>query len=900
MKTMAHDTHHLEDLRKALAEKLDAELVSQAVERLRPLLDEDGLHAYMRLVDAFTGVGPAFSVWLLQSGHRMLSALRGPEIRRAALEAILEMGKSKWSVVEHACKKIPVLSGFPDNFIVEWLRSGNLLADIDQDVAIQYFESSIAVYDEVGSGPWENWTQIGVEIAKLSWKAAKEYFKSSPEVVKKVDQCDLDRWARLGLYLIEKSPKVKAGYSAHSMLAQGTHAGKSKTLDLALQYFKSAPQILGRLSIHDLENWVEKGLEVTDEQKDKGTAYFSLQTGTSRKEMETLIKGLELKDVYQVLASYGGALFGRIVQIRSSSLFYKNLPGLSRFFSVTDGTRVFLPPRIDLFADQDLNFKVYKWILTHELGHLVFGSFDLVSDDLKQITQFQDPVPAFKIFEFLEDERIDHLMGLQYPGLEKDRRRIMEAYIERSSQRGEVRRSVFESLSYRVSEKLGTPSAPDCRLMQLLKEALVEVLTPGYTSRQVLDLTVRIFESLEGEASCEVCSQQESVDRIFYRGPLDYKLVEETRLGTSRLVLGMFERFLERQIEVKTEHVEKAIARLEEAEGPNSEVLLWQVTDSEQLDDMFEKLKSIVAEIEEESRFRRTVFYDEWDMKLEDYKKDWCRVREGLMPASSPRAYEKVIEEYYGLVSLLRRHFGLLRPDRIKRFFREERGDDLDIDAAIEAVVERYAGSTPSDRVYIRRDKKLRDVSVAFLVDMSYSTSEVLPSGKRIIDVEREGIVLMAEALESIGDQWAVYGFSSERRDKVDFFVIRDFNEPFSDNVKMRFDGIKPAAQTRLGTVIRHANKFLERQPSLIRLLILLSDGRPYDVDYGDVDYAIEDTRMALWEGRNKGINSFCITVDKKSRDYLPHMYGEANYTIIDNVESLPLSLPLIYKKLTT
>jgi nitric oxide reductase activation protein len=182
---------------------------------------------------------------------------------------------------------------------------------------------------------------------------------------------------------------------------------------------------------------------------------------------------------------------------------------------------------------------------------------------------------------------------------------------------------------------------------------------------------------------------------------------------------------------------------------------------------------------------------------------------------------------------------------------------------------------------------------------MSFSTGEELPSGKRIIDVEREGLVMMAEALESIGDRWAVYGFSTERRDKVDFHVIRDFDEPFNDAVKMRFEGIKPMAQTRLGAAIRHANRMLGRQNSLIRLLILLSDGRPYDVDYGDVDYAVEDTKMALWEGRTKGINSYCITVDKKSRDYLSHMYGDANYTIIDNIDALPISLPLIYKKLT-
>ena len=270
------------------------------------------------------------------------------------------------------------------------------------------------------------------------------------------------------------------------------------------------------------------------------------------------------------------------------------------------------------------------------------------------------------------------------------------------------------------------------------------------------------------------------------------------------------------------------------------------------------------------------------------------------MPETTPDFYQQTIKDNYGLVSLLRRHFSLLRPDRIKRFFREERGDDIDLDAVIEALVEHHAGITPSDRIYIRREKNLRDVSVAFLLDMSYSTGDELPSGKRIIDIEREGMVLMAEALESIGDQWAVYGFSSNYRDKVDFFVVHDFDEPFGIAAKSRFESIRPIAQTRLGAAIRHANRLLARRPSRIRLLILLSDGRPYDIDYGDADYAVEDTRRALWEGRRKGVSSFCITVDKKSRDYLPYMYGEANYTLIDNIETLPARLPLIYKRLTT
>ncbi len=888
------------ELEQTLIDKIGHdEAALKTIARVRELLDEQGRKAYLLLVESFLSVDAPFANLLIRTGYETLSSIQGRSDRRESLEALLGMGRSKWSVVEHAYLKLPQIGSVPGEFVPRWLGWGRSLADIDQDVALQYFDSSPAVIGNIGHERMERWALSGLALAKKSWKAAREYFKSSPEITKKMDLCDLDRWARIGMYLIEKSPQMKAGYDAHSLLAQGTGAGKSKIMDSAVQYFKSAPQILGRLSLDDLENWVQKGLEITGTGNRKGEAYFSLRTSASHKEMDFLVKGMELKDIHTVLDSYAESLMGRKVRIRSSSVFYKNLPGLGRSFSVSDGSRVFIPSRMEIFNEEELNFKTYKWVLTHELSHLLFGTFAITQDDRKHLAQFQAAVPSFKIFEFLEDERVDFLMGHLYPGLEKDRQLIMNAFAAQMGRKDELGRSVFASVGFRLSEKPDSSSLRHNRLSGLLCEAVSRVTVPDCTIQDVLALTLRLCEAWDGAAACEPGESRETADRLFYRGVLDFKLVEETRIGMSNLVAGMVERFRENNNGATPLNIEKALDRIDEAEGPESEMLLWQITDPDGLAELAQQVESELEEIEKESRFRRTVLYDEWDNTLEDYKKEWCRVREIDMPSTSLLFYDRTVQQYYGMVSLLRRHFGLLRPDRIKRYFREERGDDLDIDALIESVVERHAGITPSDRVYIRRDKKLRDVSVAFLVDMSFSTGEALPSGKRIIDVESEGLVLMAEALESIGDRWAVYGFSTERRDKVDFYVIRDFDEPFNDDVKMRFEGIKPMAQTRLGAAIRHANRLLGRQDSLIRLLILLSDGRPYDVDYGDVDYAVEDTKMALWEGRAKGISSYCITVDKKSRDYLPHMYGEANYTIIDNIDALPISLPLIYKKLT-
>jgi len=178
------------------------------------------------------------------------------------------------------------------------------------------------------------------------------------------------------------------------------------------------------------------------------------------------------------------------------------------------------------------------------------------------------------------------------------------------------------------------------------------------------------------------------------------------------------------------------------------------------------------------------------------------------------------------------------------------------------------------------------------------------PKAKRIIDVEKEALVVMAEALESIGDEYAVYGFSGYGRDNVEFFIVKDVEERYSETVKRRIDGLKPCRSTRMGPPIRHVIQKLQRRPARLKTLILLSDGYPQDFDYGKdrrgKDYGIQDTKVALQEARRKGIHTFCITVDREGKSYLPEMCGAAQFIVIEQVAQLPQLLPKIYRGLTT
>jgi nitric oxide reductase activation protein len=301
--------------------------------------------------------------------------------------------------------------------------------------------------------------------------------------------------------------------------------------------------------------------------------------------------------------------------------------------------------------------------------------------------------------------------------------------------------------------------------------------------------------------------------------------------------------------------------------------------------------------------------YDEWDRDLSDTRVGWCRVVEKRVKRGDRTFVELTRSRYRGVISSIRHQFQLMRPESLKRVANELDGDDYDLNALIDFVIDRRADGQQSERVYTKRLRRERDVAVSFLLDQSSSTARTIGRhplqpythpGRRIIEVEKEGLVLMSEALEAVGDPYSIYGFTSEGRRNVKFYVVKDFDEPYAGEVEQRIGGINYQNNTRLGAAVRHAAAKLRRQEARTRLLIVLSDGRPYDHDYGDARYAREDTREALRQARLDGITPFCITIDRDSESELRDLYGEVGYTIIDDVLSLPERMPAIYRRLTT
>ena len=331
----------------------------------------------------------------------------------------------------------------------------------------------------------------------------------------------------------------------------------------------------------------------------------------------------------------------------------------------------------------------------------------------------------------------------------------------------------------------------------------------------------------------------------------------------------------------------------------------------------------------------QTFVYDEWDFRAGDYKPRWCVVKQKTMAEGDPNFYGGTLHSYGGLVARIRRQFEMMVPETFRKVRKLEDGEEIDIDDVIEAIVDMKTGASPSDKFYWRRNKVQREVAAAFLLDTSASTAEAIDEGKRtaddwdapddpveymvwlrtrrgeaarrsykrIIDVEKEAIVLIVNALEAIGDIYGIYGFSGYGRENVEYYTIKDLDETFSDRVKRRIDRVAPLHATRMGPAIRHTISKLEKADARTKILFLVSDGRPQDRGYSregvEKEYAVHDTRMALEEARRKDINAFCLTVDKNGHDYLKTMCADMGYEVLDNIYDLPERLLFLYRRLT-
>lgn len=771
-------------------------------------------------------------------------------------------------------------------------------------VALQYFKAASRVLTAAGEDSFERWTMLAKRVALQGNAASYHFMKQSPQIVAELA-------ARAGTQrrteVITAVLEIVEGIAERSTIA-------------AVECFKASPLALRAASLGQFRDWARRGLEKTTENSRRVQAYYSLESKASQEALFQIDGGLTLDSIAHTLRLYVEGLTGR-------SLHIAPLGSIPDEAKIGDGNTIYLPSVVAEFEGERENFRLFKVLAAHGAGQIEFLTFAEDSPEtvtaldevhaafrhrkhqagndqlgptsnpqdgcgvgfIRVLEEFPNPELATRLFTTIENGRIDFLLRTVYRGIRRDLDFVRERLNDR---RPDLENIPPELLPFELLFQVAIcgGATPEARRSYPTVVGELDRILAGYifvrgaTVADSLIATRHVYEFFVEQPS-QADAQSEEPGESGEGGDKNSETSVSDAEQSSR----------RKQIEIR--------------DDPFSSWNSGQQQDISPDQDIFNRLPGAESTEQDLEKGDRAFYYDEWDRELADYRTRWCRVIERGGVRGSQGFVELVRSRYAGVISSIRYQFQLMRPENLRRIRGEIDGEDYDLQSVIDYALDKRSTGLIDDRLYTRKLRRERDVAVSFLLDMSSSTARTISRfpnhpysqpGQRIIDIEKEGLVLMSEALEAVGDAYSMQGFTSEGRRNVKFYLIKDFSEGYSVEVARRIGGISYQNNTRLGAAIRHATTRLAQQDARTKLMIVLSDGRPYDHDYGDSRYAREDTRMALRQARVEGITPFCITIDRESEDQLRDMYGEVGYTIIDDVLSLPERLPGIYSRLTT
>ncbi|MEZ5596094.1 MAG: hypothetical protein R3E84_06825 [Pseudomonadales bacterium] len=642
---------------------------------------------------------------------------------------------------------------------------------------------------------------------------------------------------------------------------------------------------------------------------------------------------IELEQVEAPLALFVEGLAGRYIHIKSLS--EQHAATFDPLAARQSADAIYLPDSLP-----GMDRSAYLALALRQLGYREAGTFefrigeycrrfdkpppevrpygmpDRDSDFTQLFERYPNPAVARRLFLLLEDLRVDACVRRHYPGGARYLARVYRTRLATAAH-SELR---FDQLQRRV---WGADTLTD------LEHHFAPLLQSGndvYTTAAALDVLYPRFhhdrDLLLDELNAEV-SGAEWMQR-------------EARLEDWKQELDDLARQL-----LNIEMLDAEDALLEDSEGlggttrDTDQTLYSAKSERDSLARRVEMEKAALRHAVGQARGRARSFrYDEWNYLERRYLKRWCRLYEERIEPETGANVDELRAVIRTWRPQVKARLAQLKPLGLQRIYRVIDGDELDMNAVLSARQDIRAGMSPDERTYSRRDRVQRDVCAAFLVDLSASTddpidppppaaqeeddeipnlrdpffeppqSEPVPEPRKIIDIQREAMLVMASALDVLGDSFGIYGFSGYGRDCVEFFVAKEPDEALNARTLTAIASMAPKRSTRMGPAIRHASAKLAAAGQSMKLLIVISDGFPQDCDYGPArgehEYGVQDTAKALLEAAAKGIETFCITVDRSGHDYLKRMCPDARYLVIDEIEALPDALTKVYATLTS
>ena len=716
------------------------------------------------------------------------------------------------------------------------------------------------------------------------------WIERTPEVAKEIGE---DVVAELATTALAFASKTSAAVIELTLATAPTAAKRLGDAHLFLNYLQflnnliaQAPRgvrpmldkldvLLGSLTLGGLRRWATWGAHAHRTSYEEQIRYFGLDSKESLAMLQKERKGTLFVDIQRRINMYLRALWARDFFLRPTSGDFENREGYKPYI---EDYLIHLPDAYDAWAapgDETVSgVELYRAAAAHCAAHLVETRAPLSAEALNPL--------QMALIGVIEDARVETLAIRRFPGLRQLWAKLHTASPAQCTSAGDW----FNRLARALLDESYRDDDPWIAEGRMLFAQARDRLASNHTSWEI---GVQLAHGFKDK-------------RIAFNPRSD---VLAAPYRDDNRYFWAFEEFdFEKSIAAGFETVKQVRRHVDLMEFVNEVDVETAGDDAQEIWVLNGELYDDDGKTWNEKEGREPVsepyHYAEWDYQIQLERPSWATVLEKRAKAGDLALIENIVAEHKRIVSQMKFLLDAMQPQGVTRIRKLEDGDEIDVNAAIASTVDMRMGMQPDARIMMRSVRKVRDISVLVLLDLSESTNDkVAGQDYTVLELTRQACVLLADAISKIGDPFAIHGFCSDGRHDVAYYRFKDFDQPYNELPKARLAGMTGQLSTRMGAAVRHAAQHLRRQKSAKKLLLVITDGEPADVDVRDPQYLRHDAKKAVEEAARGGIVTFCMSLDPRADQYVSRIFGARNYMIVDHVARLPERLPQLYVGLT-
>lgn len=641
-------------------------------------------------------------------------------------------------------------------------------------------------------------------------------------------------------------------------------------------------ELLGKLTLSGLRRWANFGAQAYRRDFNNLTSYFNLESADSKAMFQKERVGVLFNKVQRKLNFYLRALWGRDFFIRPTGADFAD------FRPYIEYRILHMPDAVDDLVSASGSvipgLELYRATAAHMASHMSYSTAPISAEELSPAQMF--------FIGLVEDARIEYKAIKDFPGLFKLWRSILVLEHEEEAQHETM--PVIEHLALMLLDKSADSDDNELNAFAAkFHEQIEENLDNNQFSWNMgLDL-FHLFQSRKAVPSLRILERIRTPYRDDNRYVWEF---EEFDADVEFEYVPASQRQVRRTVSV----IEMANEVDCELAGDDAQEIWTCETNMRPYEDDLTDEQISFNDMWGKEPVSDPFHYQEWDYQIQLHRPDWATVYERRQPRGNPEDIHDILTEYRPVAHRIKQIIDLLTPEGVQRVRNMEDGDEIDLNAAVDAMISIRMGEQPNSRITMRNVLKSRDLSVIVLMDLSESTNEsMVGSDKTVLQLTREAATLVSTAIDGIGDPFALHGFASDGRHDVQYYRFKDFSQHYDDEAKSRLAGMKGGLSTRMGAALRHAGNHLLKQQEKRKLILLVTDGEPADIDETDPQHLRHDTKKAVEELYSTGVLTYCLTLDPNADAYVKRIFGENNYTIVDNVDRLPEKLPTLFASLT-